>query len=278
MRFKIYIIENLINGKVYVGKTSKSVEKRWNDHLKKAKAKENRRLYDSINKYGSENFKIAELDSADDEEKINEMESWYIHIFRSYNKEYGYNMTFGGDGGNTISGFSEERRKEYSEKLSMIRKGFKHSLESKIKMSENSKGKKLTEESRNKISNTLRKKIEEKLFIPDTSGLKKGQDFGFKHTKKSKEKMSLSRKGKKYEDIYGGDLASEIKNKKKLNWAGEKNPLYVNIDKEELLKKIKELPYMKDVASYFSTSVQTIGNKCIEHFNKKYKELKNGEF
>ena len=84
MKLKIYIIENLINGKVYVGKTSKSIEQRWNEHLKKAKIKENRRLYDSINKYGPENFKISELDSIDDEKKINEMESWYIHIFRSY--------------------------------------------------------------------------------------------------------------------------------------------------------------------------------------------------
>jgi group I intron endonuclease len=288
MLYRIYMIENQINGKVYIGKTSKSIEERWKNHLKNSSNKINRRLYDSINKYGSDKFIISEIDSTGDLNLIDEMESWYIYLFRSKNPEYGYNMTNGGDGGNTISGYSDDDKKIlYSKQLIARQKTLMEKYgvispsqipEVAKKISESSKGKVIKEDTKKKISNTIKNKIIDGSFIPNTEGIKKGQSIGFKHTEKSREKMSSARKGKKYEDIYGEDLASAIKNKKKLNWTGEKNPLYVNIDKEELLKKIKELTYMKDVALYFSTSVKTIGNKCIEHFNKKYTELKNGEF
>jgi group I intron endonuclease len=276
VKFKIYTIENQINGKIYIGKTSKSIEERWEDHLKKVKEKVNRYLYDSINKYGSDNFIIKELDSTDDPILINEMESWYIYIFNSKNPEFGYNMTFGGDGGNTISNFTEERRKEYLDKLTKSLTGRKFSEEVKKKMSDSKKGSTLSEETRKKISKTTKDRIKNGTITINTSGLWKGQKIGFKHSEEAKEKISFASKGKKYEDIYGEELAKEKKERKSLQYRGENNPLYRKIDKNELLKKIKELPYLKDVAVYFLTSPQTISNKCKEYFNKKYTELKNG--
>lgn len=59
----IYKITNLINGKVYVGFTEKTIQERWLAHTKKAKVKTNRYLYDAMNKYGYENFSITEVDS-----------------------------------------------------------------------------------------------------------------------------------------------------------------------------------------------------------------------
>lgn len=288
MRYVIYIIKNQINGKVYIGKTSKSIEERWKKHLKNADLKINRRLYDSINKYGKDKFIISEIDSTEDINLIDEMESWYIYLFRSKNPEYGYNMTYGGDGGNTLSGYSEEDKKiMYSKQLEKRQKTLmeKYGVKSPSqipgvieKIRESNKGRVTKEESKKKISNTIKEKIKDGSFIPNTEGIKKGQAIGFKHTDESKEKMSSYRKGKKYEDIYGPELTEKIKNKKKIQMSGEKNPLYVNIEKDELIRKIKELPYLKDVASYFSTSSQTIINKCKKYFNKKYTELKNGEF
>ena len=61
----IYQITNNINGKIYVGKTVKNnIQERWEEHLKDYKKPrcEKRPLYDAMNKYGSENFSIKELE------------------------------------------------------------------------------------------------------------------------------------------------------------------------------------------------------------------------
>lgn len=57
----IYQITNKINGKRYVGKTTKSsILDRWESHLKDCK-KGHTKLYNAIKKYGKENFNIDVL-------------------------------------------------------------------------------------------------------------------------------------------------------------------------------------------------------------------------
>jgi len=53
----IYKITNILNNKCYIGQTSYILERRINLHLKEVKYKTNSPLYNSINKYGLENFK-----------------------------------------------------------------------------------------------------------------------------------------------------------------------------------------------------------------------------
>lgn len=92
----IYAIENLINGKIYVGKTSKSsVYDRWRTHLYDCKRYKTR-LYNSINHHGAQNFIIYQLESTGSvsRERLNERERYWIEIL-----EPDYNMTRGGDGG-----------------------------------------------------------------------------------------------------------------------------------------------------------------------------------
>ncbi len=50
----IYIIENDINDKKYIGKTTFSIEKRWAEHCRDCKREhlEKRPLYRAMNKYG----------------------------------------------------------------------------------------------------------------------------------------------------------------------------------------------------------------------------------
>ena len=49
----IYKITNIINGKLYIGKTGKTIEERFQDHKRASKAPYvNRPLYDAMNKYG----------------------------------------------------------------------------------------------------------------------------------------------------------------------------------------------------------------------------------
>lgn len=94
----IYQITNNINGKIYVGKTTKNnIQERWEEHLKDYKKPrcEKRPLYDAMNKYSPENFSIKELEKCSLEE-LNDKEIYWIEKLGSF--KYGYNATIGGDG------------------------------------------------------------------------------------------------------------------------------------------------------------------------------------
>lgn len=125
---RIYIITNLINGKQYVGMTSKTLEVRFSGH--KADARRNKPwiLHKAIRKYGEDNFKIELLEetNASNLDELGIIESSWIE---KLNPEY--NMSLGGEGnrGCDTSG----------EKNGMFNR--KHTVESKAKMSANRKGK-----------------------------------------------------------------------------------------------------------------------------------------
>jgi group I intron endonuclease len=92
----IYQITNKINGKRYIGKTTKkSIFDRWKTHLSDCK-KSNTKLYNAIRKYGEVNFSIDVFEQTGkvSTEKLNERERYWIEVL-----EPEYNMTKGGDGG-----------------------------------------------------------------------------------------------------------------------------------------------------------------------------------
>ena len=93
----IYKITNLINQKIYIGKTTTSIKDRWNSHWNDSKKIDisNRPLYKAFNKYGKENFKIELLEECSIEE-LNSKEVYWIEKLGSF--KYGYNATKGGDG------------------------------------------------------------------------------------------------------------------------------------------------------------------------------------
>lgn len=94
----IYIIKNKMNDKVYIGQTTLSVEERFKTHIKPSTSKRRRnyKIYNAINKYGSENFYYEILEENIDISKLDELEIRYIEKYDSYNN--GYNSTKGGDG------------------------------------------------------------------------------------------------------------------------------------------------------------------------------------
>ena len=93
----IYCITNLINEKKYVGKTTYSITKRFQEHCKDSQKErcEKRPLYDAMNKYGIENFVVEQLIECDELE-LNSYECLFIEQLNTYNN--GYNATKGGDG------------------------------------------------------------------------------------------------------------------------------------------------------------------------------------
>jgi len=95
--YKIYLITNRLDGKIYIGKTKKSLEERWEGHIRRARTKD-WWFGRAINKYGREAFHIVEIDETPDFDTANKLEMMYIQLMESYKPEFGYNGTFGGDG------------------------------------------------------------------------------------------------------------------------------------------------------------------------------------
>ena len=114
----IYKITNLINSKVYIGKTSRTIEERFQEHLqsKNRIEYEKRPLYEAINKYGAENFIVEEIENVKNDDIASEREIYWINYYRSYigfNDCNGYNATLGGDSKRYYNYF--EIAKKYTE-------------------------------------------------------------------------------------------------------------------------------------------------------------------
>jgi group I intron endonuclease len=137
MKRNIYAIRNLINGKVYIGQTS-NIGRRWRTHLHRAKSGLCRPLYSAIRKYGKESFSIEVLLECD-ESVVDEKEIEYIRLFESCSPDRGYNLAGGGSA------------------------TFKHSDESKRKISESKKGYKPSPESIDKRKETLKARKDEEI-------------------------------------------------------------------------------------------------------------------
>lgn len=98
----IYLISNTENNKLYVGKTIRSLQTRWNEHLRDVynSQKNNNKLYRAMNKYGIDKFKIELLEDNVPDDLLGIREQEYIKKFDSYYN--GYNSTFGGEGESSV--------------------------------------------------------------------------------------------------------------------------------------------------------------------------------
>ena len=126
--FIVYMHINQINGKRYVGIThhSSNPNKRW---INGKGYFRNKHFADAINRYGWENFKHIIVAEGLTKQTACDLEQELISKYNTQDRDCGYNITNGG---------------EY----------FRHSEESKRKMSQNRKGKGLhafSEEHRRKI-------------------------------------------------------------------------------------------------------------------------------
>lgn len=107
----IYKVTNQVNGKVYIGQTQKTFNKRYCgkgvgvERIANS-PKVNLHLASSIRKYGAENFIVEIIDRGLTVAELNEKEKFWIEHYDSTNNNKGYNVQFGGDNHSV----SEERR------------------------------------------------------------------------------------------------------------------------------------------------------------------------
>ena len=251
----IYCITNKINNKKYIGLTTQRLQSRFSQHKKQPT---NSHLKNSFNKYGIDNFTFSEIDFAVNKEDLEEKEKYYIDLYNTLSREYGYNIR---DGGETYVMGEETKQKlrdanlgkvidkDVKNKISKSLKGRPSPMRgrhhrddslkkmSKVRMGEKNHfyGKSHTEDTKNKI------------------GIKnKGNThwLGKKHTEDTKIKISKANKGKvspRKGVVLSEETKLKISESKKGTQAGENNPMY------GVKKATKICPYCNrdiDVSNY----------------------------
>lgn len=110
----VYLIENKINQKIYIGSTI-NFKERWYKHQN---GKGNKHLYNSIMKYGIENFEFKILETVDilsDRKLLYEKEQKWMNFFDIKNQKT-YNKRF-----IAIPNMTEKRNESFKEKMREIR-------------------------------------------------------------------------------------------------------------------------------------------------------------
>lgn len=111
----IYCIENIINGKKYIGQ-SINIYDRWQKHIGELNRNkhDNDYLQKSWNKYGIDNFKFYIIEHCNIDE-LDSREVYYINLYDTTNRDCGYNLKGGGQNGG--SWYIDESRKKMSDSV-----------------------------------------------------------------------------------------------------------------------------------------------------------------
>ena len=149
----LYIITNNINGHKYIGQTMNSFKGRYSAHKygcfcnKNSKGYRQSKFYNSLRKYGWQNFSFDILHFCDDSKGMDDLEKYYIAHFGTL--QNGLNTSMGGHSGKIHSESSKK-------KMSEIKKN--QSSETRMKISRALTGRKHSKESREKCLSRIRVK------------------------------------------------------------------------------------------------------------------------
>ena len=245
----IYKITNIVNNKLYIGQTRKTIEERFQAHINKAKQHTNRYLYDAMNKYGYDNFIPSEIEECDDS-LLDEREMYWIAYYNTTDKQYGYNMTTGGGGGDTWT--NNPNKEEISKKLSAANKGKPHNMSSSWK--EN-----ITQS--NKKNKTIFINKEE--FEHDIKNFMSIEEICTKY--------SISRKTfyNKCKEFFNA-TPTEIRGDRLTH----SNTMKINLDEEQLLQLLLQEKSLEEMANFFDVSKETIRRNIIQYYGKNLKDVR----
>ena len=162
--YSVYVHTNTINNKKYVGITCQEPVKRWHSGYG---YKNNRYFNSAIQKYGWENFVHEIVCCGLTQAEACRKEVELIALYRTSDKKYGYNHTSGGEhfrhSEETKRKMSEAKKGTYTGKgIAVKGRTFKHTEETKRKISEAKKGRKASAETVRKMSEAMKGKTHSK--------------------------------------------------------------------------------------------------------------------
>jgi len=224
----VYKVTNLLNNKIYIGKTSKTLEDRKRRHYYDSKRKKTH-FHLALLKYSKESFSWEILrNNCQSLEELNFYEMLYISMFNSNNRLFGYNVTNGGEG---ILGFkfSEESKK----KLRESQKEVKNRPEYRDNQSSKMKDKWKEPGYKERISKSLRGKkrsLESRKRLSEAKKGEKNPQFGKSLSEETRDKLSKSMKGKSSSWLTG-----------RTAWNKGKTDIYSEEIRKSVSEKIKKL-------------------------------------
>jgi len=101
----VYKIQNTLNGKVYIGQTTRGIDDRWREHVRNSYRGKSSPLCDAIREFGPATFTVQELPHT---KSLRSGEYEWIRYYNSMDPRFGYNVAGSG------SEHSEERRRKMS--------------------------------------------------------------------------------------------------------------------------------------------------------------------
>ncbi len=104
----VYLIRNNINGKCYVGKTTRTVASRWRQHKTEMRiCRYDSPLYNDMREFGVSAFEVAVLGECDSQRRLAQIERAFIRRYKSVTE--GYNREVASCGGRIRRGLTHLR-------------------------------------------------------------------------------------------------------------------------------------------------------------------------
>lgn len=188
MTIGIYSITNKITGKRYIG-SSKDIASRWRQHKYQLKEQKHhsKHLQRAYNKYKKMVFIFEILCEIIDINKLLKIEQIFLDLYQSYDPRFGYNNNRFADG-HQLSEFTKKR-------ISDSHIGIKHTEKTKTKLSLAGKGRAPPNKGK-QASEETRVKLRARKYSNETRAKMRAAKLGKKLNDNTKEKLSIIHTGK----------------------------------------------------------------------------------